>query len=360
MNNHRIAKLMKILLFVSVYILFIGNTYANSYFSIKDIEIKLEFDNDKDIRNLAIEKAQSKALVDLSEKLLSPNDYNVFLADIDQEEYSYLVESIEFVDETITEKYYKAIFNINFNPYKIREYYTSRSLIFSEVKSKEIKIFTVLDKQDSFFILNNIWNTKWIESIDKDDTLELSVNIFDYNLYKNISLDSFLSGNFEHPNLSGDSSNIVFIWCEPKLVSNGNIEFNIISKIIVNNKNTILRSSYTEEYNLYKDDLLVSIINGLKEQILVNWVESTSQKGDKLQYKFKFNFESIHEWVSLKSILEKIESISNYYILSFDLNSLEGIIEFHGENNKFELVLSQNNILPVNLGEHYKIQILDD
>ena len=128
----------------------------------------------------------------------------------------------------------------------------------------------------------------------------------------------------------------------------------------MNNKNTILRSTYTEEYNLYKDDLLISIINNLKEQILVNWVEATSQEDDKLQYKFKFNFESIHEWVSLKSILEKVESISNYSILSFDLNSLEGIIEFHGENNKFELVLSQNNILPVNLGEYYRIQILDD
>ncbi len=351
---------MKILLFVSVYILFIGNTYANSYFSIKDIEIKLEFDNDKDIRNLAIEQAQSKALVELSEKLLSPNDYNVFLADMNQGEHFYLVESIEFVDETITEKYYKAIFNINFNPYKVREYYTSRSLIFSEVKSKEIKIFTVLDKQDSFFILNNIWNTKWSGSVNKDETLQLSVHTFDYKLYKNISLDSFLSGNFEHPNLPGDSSNIVFIWCEPKLISNGNIELNIITKIIVNNKNTIFRSTYTEEYNLYKDDLFVSIINDLKEQILVNWVDATSQDDEQLQYKFKFNFESINEWASLKSTLEKIELISNYYILSFNLNDLEGIIEFHGDNKKFELVLKQNNILPVNLGDNYKIQVLND
>ena len=360
MNNYKITKLMNALLFVSVYILFIGNAFADSYFTIKNIEIKLEFDNEKDIRNLAIEKAQSKALVDLSEKLLSPNDYNIFLDDVNKEEHSYLVESIEFVDETITERYYKGIFNINFNPYKVREYYTSRSLMFSEVKSKEVKVFTILDKQDSFFILNNIWNTKWIESINKDDNLELSIHTFDYNLYQNISLDLFLSGNFDHPGLIKDSSNIVFIWCEPKLISNGNIEFNIISKIIVNNKNTILRSTYTEEYNLYKDDLLVSVISDLKEQILVNWIESTSQEENKIAYKFKFNFESIHEWVSLKSILEKVESISNYYILSFDLNSLEGIIEFHGENNKFELVLSQNNILPVNLGEHYKIQILDD
>ncbi len=359
MNNYKITKLMKALLFVSVYILFIGNAFADSYFTIKNIEIKLEFDNEKDIRNLAIEKAQSKALVDLSEKLLSPNDYNIFLDDVNKEEHSYLVESIEFVDETITERYYKGIFNINFNPYKVREYYTSRSLMFSEVKSKEVKVFTILDKQDSFFILNNIWNTKWIESINKDDNLELSIHTFDYNLYQNISLDLFLSGNFDHPGLIKDSSNIVFIWCEPKLISNGNIEFNIISKIIVNNKNTILRSTYTEEYNLYKDDLLVSVISDLKEQILVNWIESTSQEENKIAYKFKFNFESINEWVSLKSTLEKIELIENYYILSFDLNSLEGIIEFHGNNSKFELVLSQNNILPVNFGKNYKIQVLE-
>ena len=71
---------------------------------------------------------------------------------MDKKELSYLVESIEFVDETITEKYYKAIFNINFNPYKIREYYTSRSLIFSEVKSNEIKelCFSCFQSFDGF------------------------------------------------------------------------------------------------------------------------------------------------------------------------------------------------------------------
>ena len=186
----------------------------------------------------------------------------------------------------------------------------------------------------------------------------MSIHTFDYNLYKDISLNSFLSGSFEHPNLPKDSSNIVLIWCEPKLVSFSDVEFNVILKIIVNNKNTILRSTYTEEYNLYNEDLLVSIIDNLKDQILANWVEATSQDDEKIHYKFKFNFESINEWVSLKSNLEEIELISRYHVLSFDLNSLEGIIEFQGDNNKFELVLSQKNILPVNLGENYKIQVL--
>ena len=91
---------------------------------------------------------------------------------------------------------------------------------------------------------------------------------------------------------------------------------------------------------------------------MVNWVRLTSQADEKFKYTFNFNFESINEWVSLKTILEKIELISNYYILSFDLHGVEGIIEFHGNNNKFELVLSQNNILAVNLGKIYKIQVI--
>ena len=79
MNNYKITKLLQVLLIFSVYILFTGNIYANSYFTIKNIEIELEFDNDKDIRNLAIQKAQVQALEDLSKKLLSPNDLKIFL-----------------------------------------------------------------------------------------------------------------------------------------------------------------------------------------------------------------------------------------------------------------------------------------
>ena len=357
MNNYRIIQLIKALIFFFVSIFFIGNLNASSYFTAKNVEIELEFDNDEDIRNQAIESAQVKAFLDLSEKLLSPDDFNIFLTEKD-DEFSYLVESIEFVNETITVDYYKGTFNINFNPYKVREYYNSKSLMFSEVKSKEIKIFTILNEQDSFFILNNIWNTEWTESINEDETLDLNVQIFDYDQYQALSLESFLSGDFNHPNLSSDSSNVVYIWCEPKLISNGDIKFDIISKIIVNNKSNIIRSSYIKEYNLYKDDLIDSIILDLKDQILENWVKLTSQDNEKFQYKFRFNFESINEWISLKSTLEKIELISSFHISSFDLHNIEGFIEFYGDNNKFELVLSQNNVLPVNLGKSYKIQIL--
>ena len=107
-----------------------------------------------------------------------------------------------------------------------------------------------------------------------------------------------------------------------------------------------------------EDDLIVTVINDLKEQIFANWVKLTSQEDQSFKYAFNFNFESIDEWVHLKNIFEGVESISNYYISSFNLNNVEGIIEFNGNGNKFELVLSQNDILPVNLGKVYKIQII--
>ena len=359
MNNHRITKLLKIILFFPLYILLIGNILADSYFTVENIEIKLDFDKDRDIRNLAIEKAQGQAIVQLSEKLLFPNDYKIFKKNINKENFSYLVESIEFIDEVITENVYRGVFNINFNPFRVREYYTSRSFIFSEVKSNEIKVFINLDQKESFFILNNIWNTKWTETQNKEGTLDLNIVTLNNSYYNDLSLDSFLSGDFDHSELINNSSNVIFIWCEPKLISNGNIEFEIISKIIINNKNSILRSTYVEEYNVYQDNMLDSTINDLKQEILQYWIKVTSQEVDRFKYKFNFNFNSLNEWVSLKNSLEKIGLISNYRILSFNLNNVEGIIEFHGDSNKFELVLSQNNIQSVNLGEYYTIQVLE-
>ncbi len=359
MNNYRITKLFKIILYFFVYISLLGNIYADSYFTIENVEIKLEFDKDKDIRNLAIEKAQAKAIVDLSKKLLSPDDYKIFKNYINEENYSYLVESIEFVDETITEEYYRGVFNINFNPYKVREYYTSRSLIFSEIKSNEINVFVNLVRKESFFILNNIWNTKWVENNINEKILDLNIQTLNSSQYNNLSLSSFLSGDFDHPELIKDFSNVVFIWCEPKLLSDGNIEFETISKIIINNKNSIIRSMHVEEYNIYKDEILDLTINNLKEEILVNWIKATSQELDRAKYKFNFKFNSLNEWVSLKANIEKIGLIPNYHIISFDINSVEGIIEFYGDTNKFELVLSENNIRPLNLGEYYTIQVVE-
>ena len=69
MNNYKFNSLTRMLLLFFVYILYPVSVYSDSYFSVKGIEIEFEFDNDKDIRNLAIEEAQVQAMTYLSEKL---------------------------------------------------------------------------------------------------------------------------------------------------------------------------------------------------------------------------------------------------------------------------------------------------
>ena len=358
MNNFKFAKILYFFIYSFVYICLSSNLQADSYFTVNNIEIKLKFDNSRDIRNIAIQKAQKKSFQELSEKLLTPNDYKLFLAD-DEIDTNYLVDSIEFVDENITPEFYKGVFNINFNPYRVREFYSSKSLMYSEVTSKVIPIFTILAKQDSFFTLNNIWNTKWSDIDLRDQILRLNVETLKPSESRNISLTSFLSGKFNQTDLNYDLSNSILIWCEPILIGGGNIEFHIITKIIINNKSSVLRSKYTKTYNVYNENLFDDVINDLKEKILVKWVDLTSRTDEMFQYAFTFDTNSIDEWVKLENIFEKIDLLSNYRITSFDLSSIQGIVEFNGNSNKFELVLKQNSILPVNLGKVYKIQITD-
>ena len=81
-----------------------------------------------------ISKAEKLAFEKISKKLLSPSDLNqiIKLNDIN---YEYLVESIEFVDEKISPQTYSGSFNVYFSPFKVREFYESRSLTYSELSS---------------------------------------------------------------------------------------------------------------------------------------------------------------------------------------------------------------------------------
>ena len=358
MISIKFTKVLQYFLHVFVYIFYLTNASANSHFIVKNIEIKLPFDNSINIRNLAIKEAENRAFKLLSQKLLTPSDYIAFLSEEEDQNLSYMVESVEFIDEKITTELYKGVFNINFSPYKIREYYSSNSWMFSEVTSKALPVYAVLSNQESFFILNNIWNTKWSDIKSSNQTLQLKIITFNSLESKDFTLTSFLQGDFKKSQEKKDSINAVFVWCEPTLISNGHIEFNIIAKIIINNKSSIISSKYVEEYNLYKDNLLDATISDLKEKLLTKWIELTSQNKEKFQYAFKLETKLLEDWITLKNIFEQIELISKYQITSFDLDNVEGIVEFYGNASKFEIVLSQNNISPVNLGSIYKIQLI--
>ena len=152
--------------FVIVFLFaFINSCLANDnvdFFSSSGIKVNLSFSNETDIRNSAISKAEEIAFKRVSVKLLTPEDYKKLskLKDID---ISYFVESVEFVDEKISTETYLGEFNIYFSPFRIKEFYKSNSLTFSEVSSQNITVNVAFSNSNQFFILFNlerdiIWN----------------------------------------------------------------------------------------------------------------------------------------------------------------------------------------------------------
>jgi len=130
------------------------------FFSEMNIKVKIPYDNNSNIRNIAISKAEKLAFEKISKKLLTPRDYNQ-VVESNEINYEYLVESIEFVDEKISSEIYSGSFNVYFSPFKIREFYDSRSLIYSELNSKDIIAHIAFSNHFDFFTLFNKWNIEW-------------------------------------------------------------------------------------------------------------------------------------------------------------------------------------------------------
>ncbi len=328
----------------------------NLFFSEMNIEVKIPYANNSDIRNLAISNAEKLAFEKISKKLLSPRDFNkiIELHDIN---YEYLVESIEFVDEKISSETYSGSFNVYFSPFKVKEFYDSRSLIYSELSSKDITANIAFSNHFDFFTLFNKWNLEWKKINNIGSKINLNVETFSSSEMHQLDLSTFLEGS--NLNQMNDVKDAILIWCNPTNMENNRIKFEIIVKLIVNNKENVFRKTFIEENNFYRDDIFDQIISEINYELLSVWIDMTKQSNDRILYNFVYDINSIDDWVKLRTELETLELLDSFYVTSFNLSKVEGIINFSGNNNKLELIMSQNNIDITNMGPYYKISMHD-
>ena len=336
-----------------------ANTGKNNFFSSGNITIKIPFSNEENIRNSAIIKAEKIGFQQMSKLLLSSNGYQSLLLLIDDLDISYFVESVEFIDEKITTDLYSAVFNINFSPFRVREYYDSQSLLYSEINSKNIETYVAFSNSDQFFMLFNMWNTEWRKVNNVSEKLLININTFSSSEMKEISVSKFLEGEFSKNTKFQSTEDYILIWCTPSYIKNDEMIFDIIVKIEIDNEIKVINKTFNEYYNLYRKDIFNNIISEIKNDLLNVWIESTSAEDEKYQYKFKFSVDDLNQWVKLKENFEKIELLKSYYLTSFDVNEVNGIIIFAGDRNKFKLVLSQQDMRLVDFGPYYKISIND-
>ena len=348
--------------FVIVFLFaFINSCLANEnvdFFSSSGIKVNLSFSNETDIRNTAISKAEEIAFKRVSVKLLTPEDYKKLskLKDID---ISYFVESIEFVDEKISTETYLGEFNIYFSPFRIKEFYKSNSLTFSEVSSQNITVNVAFSNSNQFFILFNLWNTEWKKIKNIGNKINLDVKTFSQTEMGNTDLSNFLENKDIEGNNLNDENDIILIWCSPIYEKLNELRFDLIIKFNLNQKEKIIRKSYLTDYSLFRDDIFSPLIEDIKNELLLTWIDLTKQSDEVYRFKFVYDIENISDWVELQNRLQSVRLLEQYKPSLFTTDKVEGYVDFLGNGDKFVLLLSQNKINAVNLGPYYRIS-LDD
>ena len=243
-----IIKYLKYIILLVINFLFITSVFAESTFQIDDIEIFLDTKNSINVRNIAIQKAENSGIDLLAKKLLTTEDYRKFSL-IKEVDANYLVEGLEFKDEVITSESYKAILNIRFNKKRIREFFQAHSLVFTETKSNEIPLYAVFSNHEEFYNVDKSWRNKWSEKIGTHYALNMNYINLTREQKNLLTLPSFLNLDFITSNQIYDSNNLILIWCEPK-IKGSKIEFNIISKIIINNKTKIISNNFLKDFSI--------------------------------------------------------------------------------------------------------------
>ena len=339
----------------------INSSLANEnvdFFSSFGVKINLPFSNKTDIRNTAISKAEEIAFKRVSIKLLTPEDYKKLskLKDID---ISYFVESIEFVDEKISTENYLGEFNIHFSPFRIKEFYKSNSLTFSEVSSQNITVSVAFSNSNQFFILFNLWNTEWKKIKNIGNKINLDIKTFSQTEMGNIDLSNFLENKDIKGNNLSNEDDLILIWCSPIYERLNELRFDLIIKFNLNQKEKIIRKSYLTDYSLFRDDIFSPLIKDIKNELLLTWIDLTKQSDEVYRFKFIYDIENISDWVELQNRLQSVKLLEEYKLSLFTSDKIEGYVDFLGNGNKFVLLLSQNKINAVNLGPYYRIS-LDD
>ena len=303
--------------------------------------------------------AETQALDIFAKKTLTTNDYRKFQEIKSVIEISYLVESIEVVNEIINEDFYRAIFNIKFHPYRTRELFKANKLIFSQIKSNQIPLYAILSNHEELDFVDKLWREKWREKSVSHEFLYLSYNTISREVKSELTLSKFLNLDFIQNKSDFDKDSIILIWCEPRIKDN-KIKLNIISKIIINNKSKIIQNSFIEEFLIDDSDYLDDTIEILVDNIYNHWIKVTSHSEKLSKYSFVYNIKNLEEWASIKQILESIDTISSYEVHEFDIERIKGSINFYGDLDKFRLILNQYNIHTTDLGSIQALQLNDD
>ncbi len=147
---------------LGVLSLFLGVFGHSNPYNIRNIQVKKTSLSAALAKDLALKEAKKQGLGVLLKKLVTAQDY-AHLEDLDDDSVDFLIDSVQIVNEQLSNRGYRAHFSFEFNKSRIETFLRGLSIGFVSPPHKPILILPVLsDGAKSYlFERENIWFDLW-------------------------------------------------------------------------------------------------------------------------------------------------------------------------------------------------------
>ena len=354
----KISKLNKLYIIFFYSVLFINVIFSTSLnantFKITNLEIsepfELNFNKEK-----VINKGFKIAFLELASMITTSGDKKK-IKKTSLSKIKGLIDSFTMSDERFINNEYYVKFDVNFNKKNTLNFFEKKNIfpsipqkkeillipVFVDLQSSQVSLFNdniFYDnwnlKKERFFLLNYILPTEDLEDVNLILKNSDSIEEYDFkNIVKKYNLEDFI---------------IVIIY------KNFN-EFNILSKIQLNNLSKIENQTF-KEVNIEEDQSLNSILNELKNTYENYWKGLNKiNTSIKLPLHVSVDSSEYKKILNLENVLDELDLVFSYEISQFDNEMIYYKIIYNGAPNKFLIDLKTKGIVIDTQKQNWKIE----
>ena len=331
---------MKKVIFFILVLIFSSKSFGDVYNVENQILIE-KWNNSKNFRDELIGKAIKSSFQELSLRLLIDNE-KWKIRNIESNEIKYLINKVNILEEKKVNSDYEVKFSISFNKEKIREFYTSRNIIFTDFVSQPIMVFPIIKNKNNYYIwddnfIKNNWNSGSYKNY-LTDFFFAEGDLFDR---KNFILTNFDINKVNEKTIlkkyDVNNSLIIFLDMDSK-INNLNYKLNL--------SNTYYLKGFSKEFNFSDTKTVISLIDQIKSSVESIWKNknvllSTSGQSIIFRYKVK-NLKNLN---LLKNLIKKNTYISKLEDVEISSNYYSGKIYFSGNLNDLSKTLADKQIM---------------
>lgn len=309
-----------------------ANLPQSQQFLISGIQVSEIAENAEIARTQALEKAQQTGF-----SLLLKRIYNIDLEeDASLDEISSLVSSIELNDETITNKTYSAVVNIQFNE-EFTRFFIKNNYLDKAEKAPNILLIPVYD-ENGFLKLwqrGNAWLNTW-NAIPREQLLNIRVPIGDFNDITNFKTSQLESVGIDSAKLLAMEYGVDKIIVAKLYQRYGPLSERIDYSVILYELGDYQNNTIIAQQKVTPDSDRNSILSNFSDNIIESfnaaWVNFSNQETDeKRVQEFLVLLNDVSEWQKIQSLLTKPSFVESFNLLSISSKYAHISVKFDEE-----------------------------